>query len=88
MPCSGPRSFPALRSASSARASSMAPGMTAMTLLSLGPLRSMASIRAIYAWVSASLVVVPEASIADSSGIDFSSTCMAALVAVWGALWA
>jgi hypothetical protein len=46
MPCSPPRTAPALRSPSSRRASSSARGLTAMTLRSVGPERSIVSILA------------------------------------------
>ena len=45
MPCNGPRSSPACRSASSRSASLRAAGLTSMTELRLGPVASMASIR-------------------------------------------
>ena len=44
-PCRGPRNSPARRSASSRSASSRAAGLSSMTELRLGPLRSMAPIR-------------------------------------------
>ena len=45
MPCSGPRTRPALRSMSSRSAMSSASGFSSMTLLSAAPCRSMASMR-------------------------------------------
>ena len=45
MPCSGPRTLPALRSASSASAMASASGFSSMTALTAGPFLSIASMR-------------------------------------------
>jgi hypothetical protein len=59
MPCRGPRTWPALRSASSLRASASAWGLSAITALSFGPVRSSAAIRARSSFTSCSEVSVP-----------------------------
>jgi hypothetical protein len=58
-PCSGPRTRPARRSASSALAWASASGLSAITLRSVGPLRSIAAIRARYARTRSTLLAIP-----------------------------
>ena len=59
MPCSGPRTLPCRRSASSRRASARAFGLSRTIAVICGPCRSYAAIRARYALTSASDVVRP-----------------------------
>src|SRR5213594_3463833 len=59
MPCSGPRTCPALRSASSRAAIARASGLVSITARSAGPRRSIASMRARYFWHNDREVYVP-----------------------------
>ena len=60
-PCSGPRSLPALRSASSAAASASARGLSSMTAFRAGPASSTAAMRSRYACVKSPDVSLPSA---------------------------
>ncbi len=73
MPCKGPRTLPALRSASNALAWSMALGFSEITACSFGPCRSNASIRARLSCMSFSAVSWPDAMAPCSSAIVASS---------------
>ena len=69
-PCSGPRTVPAARSASSAFASATAPLFSERTACRAGPSALVIAIRVRYAFVSVSLVSVPEARRSRSAEAD------------------
>jgi hypothetical protein len=74
MPCSAPRTLPALRSASSAAASAPASGLASITDRSEGPCRSIAAMRARYFSASDCEVSCPRPSLCRSSMVSsFSS---------------
>ena len=69
MPCSGPRTWPALRSRSRSAAMASASGLTSMTDAMRGPLRSIASMRARQAAASVRPVSRPASMRARSASI-------------------
>jgi hypothetical protein len=81
IPCSGPRTLPARRSLSRASAMASASGFTTMTELTFGPPWSILRMRARYCCVSAFDVVLPDAMAFWRSGMEASTTSMAALAA-------
>ena len=85
MPCSGPRAPPAARSASSARASAIADGLSASIERSVGPWRSSSDSRARYSRTMSSEVVSPRVSASWICGTVFSKTVNGATGARAGA---
>ena len=74
IPCSGPRRWPARRSASQTFASPSASGLSSMTLFSRGPRRSTAAMRARHCATSRSAVTRPSAIARDRSVARASSS--------------
>ena len=83
-PWSGPRGFPAARSASSRSASASACGFSSITALSAGPPWSTAAMRARYASVSARAVSVPAVIRSRASAALSSTTSTAGAAAAAG----